>query len=234
MSEKTALPIPSWPEGERPREKLLRDGEHRLTAAELLAVLLDTGTGGMSALDLARLLLTTFGSLQAVCAAADAALRGVRGVGPAKVCRLRAAAEVGRRIAEERGVSRGDVIGSPGDVARMFMPRLRDLKREVFKMIALDSQNRVIRVVEVEEGTVNYANPILREVFHKAIESFASSIVCVHNHPSGNPRPSAEDRRFTEALVAAGKVLQVEVLDHLIIGGEGYFSFADEGLMGAD
>lgn len=231
MSKNTALPISSWPLDERPREKLLRDGEHRLSNAELLAILLESGVRGMSALDLARRLLATFGSVRGVFAAADGAMRGMRGIGPAKLCRIRAAQELGRRMAEERGGCRGDTVGSSGDVARMLMPRMRDLKREVFKMIALDSQNRVIRIVEVEEGTVNYASPILREVFHKAIESFASSVVCIHNHPSGNPMPSSEDRRFTEALVAAGKVLQVAVLDHIIIGGTGYFSFADEGLV---
>jgi DNA repair protein RadC len=228
------LPIKRWPAEERPREKLLRDGEHRLSNAELLAILLDTGTRGTSSLDLARAILAMHGSLRSVAVAADGSLKKVRGIGPAKLCRIRAAVEIGRRMAEEKSVTRGSAVGSPGDVARMFLPRMRDLKREVFKALFLDSQNRVIRVVEIEEGTVNFASPILREVFQKAIEYFASSIVCVHNHPSGNPGPSSEDKIFTEALAAAGKVLQIAVLDHIIIGSAGYFSFADEGFLRSD
>jgi DNA repair protein RadC len=231
VNENIFSPIPKWPADDRPREKLLRDGEHRLSSAELLAILLDTGTRGASSLDLARCLLATYGSLQGIALAENAALQEVKGIGTAKLCRIRAAVEIGRRAVEEKNGCRGTVISSPADVARMLLPRMRGLKREVFKLLCLDAQNRVIRVIEVEEGTVNFANPILREVFQKALENFASSIVCAHNHPSGNPAPSKEDKRFTEALIAAGKVLQVAVLDHIIIAGAGYFSFADEGLI---
>lgn len=224
------VPITAWPPEERPREKLLRDGEQRLSNAELLAILLDTGTRGKSSLDLARLILVKYGGFRELCQAMPASLKSIAGIGPAKICRIKAAAEIGRRASVEEPQQQS-VISSPHDVARLLSPRMKDLKKEVFKMLALDAQNRVIRLVEVEEGTVNYASPILREVFQKAIENYASSIVCVHNHPSGNPSPSSEDKRFTEALVSAGKVLQVAVLDHIIIGGKEYFSFADEGLI---
>jgi len=225
------LSIKDWHEEERPREKLLREGEHRLSDAELLAILLNTGARGRSCLDLARILLARFGGFRGVARADASALRAVGGIGPQKFCLLRACAEIGRRACGEERKDDGKPVGSPEDVARLLSPRMRDLKREVFKILALDSQNRVLRIIEIEEGTVNYASPILREVFQKALENYASSIVCAHNHPSGNPSPSAEDKKFTDALVAAGKVLQVAVLDHIIIGNPGFFSFADEGLM---
>ena len=225
------LSIKDWHEEDRPREKLLREGEHRLSDAELLAILLNTGARGRSCLDLARLILAKFGGFRGVARADAGALRAVGGIGPQKYCLLRACAEIGRRFAVEQRAEDGKPVSAPEDVARLLSLRMRDLKREVFKVLALDSQNRVIRIIEIEEGTVNYASPILREVFQKALEHYASSIVCVHNHPSGNPAPSAEDKKFTQALVAAGKVLQVAVLDHVIIGGSDFFSFADEGLI---
>ncbi|MGE5309149.1 MAG: RadC family protein [Deltaproteobacteria bacterium] len=228
------MPIKEWPAQDRPRERLMREGEHRLSDAELLAVILRTGSPGRSSLDLARALLVRFKGLREIAQAPLSAFGGIAGMGPAKVCQLRAALEMGRRAVEEKAGAEGDAVSSPGDVVRLLKARMSGLRKEVFKMLALDSQNRVIRVLEVEEGTVNYASPILREVFHKAIENFASSIVCVHNHPSGDPQPSSEDRRFTEALVSAGKVLQVAVLDHIIIAEGGHFSFADEGLISAD
>ncbi|MGE5309170.1 MAG: RadC family protein [Deltaproteobacteria bacterium] len=234
MGTDTFVAVKAWAPEERPREKMLKDGEHRLSDTELLAVLLRTGTRGKSSVDLARALLARFGGLRQIAQAPMPLLQEMAGMGPAKVCQVRAALEIGRRAAEEKAAVDGDTIGSPGDVCRLLSVRMASLRKEVFKMLALDSQNRVIRIVEVEEGTVNYASPILREVFQKAIENFASSIVCVHNHPSGDPSPSSEDRRFTEALVSAGRILQVAVLDHIIIGGRGYFSFADEGLIKAE
>jgi len=111
------------------------------------------------------------------------------------------------------------------------MPRMQDLKKEVFKVLLLNAQNRLIDIIEIEEGSVNQAKPIIREVFQRALESFASFIICVHNHPSGNPRPSREDKEFTQALVAGGEALYVKCLDHIIIGNGDYFSFCDEGLI---
>jgi len=116
-------------------------------------------------------------------------------------------------------------------VADILMSRMRDLKKEIFKVLLLNSQNKIIDVIEVEEGTVNQANPIIREIFQKALQNFTTYIICVHNHPSGNSQPSNEDEVFTQQLVEAGEILQIKVLDHIIIGDNNYFSFADGGLM---
>jgi DNA repair protein RadC len=223
--------IRDWHKDERPRERLLADGEHTLSNAELLCVILGSGSRGKTALDLARSLLTELGGLRNIGSAPPAALKAFKGMGQAKICRLKACLEISRRMLEEKRAVPEKGINSPEDAAKLLGPRLRDLKKEVFKILILDSQNRLLRVLEIEEGTVNYASPIIREVFHKALENFASAVICVHNHPSGNPQPSKEDREFTRALLRAGEALQVEVLDHIIIGEERYYSFADEGLM---
>ena len=223
--------IRDWHKDERPRERLLADGEHTLSNAELLCVILGSGSRGRTALDLARSLLTGLGGLRNIGSARFGALKVFKGMGPAKICRIKACLELSRRMLEEKRASPEKAINSPADAAGLLGPRLRDLKKEVFKILILDSQNRLLRVLEIEEGTVNYASPIIREVFHKAIENFGSAIICAHNHPSGDPQPSGEDREFTRALVRAGETLQIEVLDHVIIGEQGYFSFADEGLI---
>jgi DNA repair protein RadC len=108
---------------------------------------------------------------------------------------------------------------------------MRDLKKEVFKTVMLDSKNRIIDIIENTEGTINQANPIIREIFHKALELFATALICVHNHPSGNTIPSREDKEFTKTLSEAGKIMQVKVLDHVIIGDNSFYSFADEGIV---
>jgi len=223
--------IRDWHEQERPRERLVAQGEHTLSNAELLAVILGSGARGVTALDLARALLAESGGLRGVGAAQFSFLKRFKGMGQAKICRLKACLEIARRMLEEKRAIPEKGISSPKDAAELLGPRMRDLKKEVFKMLILDSQNRLIRILEIEEGTVNYASPILREVFHKALENFAAAVICLHNHPSGNPQPSSEDRKFTQALVRAGELLQIEVLDHIIIGEKDYFSFADEGLM---
>ncbi len=220
-------PIKYWPEDERPREKLLREGEHRLSTTELLAILLRSGTKGESAIDLARKIMLKFKSLRNMSHTDIRKWREIKGLGDAKICQIKAAIEIGRRFAEERIKEEKITIKSPEDVVSLIMPRMRDLKLEVFKVIYLDGKNQIIDIVEIEEGSTNHANPVIREIFHKALENFASSIICVHNHPSGDPEPSLEDKSFTDSLVEAGKILNIKVLDHIIIGDNKYFSFAD-------
>ena len=224
-------PIKYWPEDERPREKLLREGEHRLSTTELLAILLRSGTKGESAIDLARKIMLKFKSLRNMSHTDIRKWREIKGLGDAKICQIKAAIEIGRRFAEERIKEEKITIKSPEDVVSLIMPRMRDLKLEVFKVIYLDGKNQIIDIVEIEEGSTNHANPVIREIFHKALENFASSIICVHNHPSGDPQPSLEDKSFTDSLVEAGKILNVKVLDHIIIGDNKYFSFADHNLI---
>lgn len=223
--------IKLWPAEDRPREKLFRKGEHSLTDTELIAILLGSGTRGQNAVDLARRMLFRLRSFGYMSHTDTRTWRKFKGLGMAKIARIRAAFEIGRRFREEKIKDNRFKIRSSKDIVNIFAPRMCDLKREIFKVLLLDSQNRVIEVIEAEEGTVNQAYPIIREIFHSALQYFAVAIICLHNHPSGQPRPSREDREFTRSLIAAGRILNVIALDHIIIGREKYFSFADRNLM---
>jgi len=223
--------IKSWPKDDRPREKLLRNGEHTLSDSELLAILLRTGVKGQSAIDLARKVLQKFKTFRNMSHTDLSNWNEFKGLGTAKICQIKAAIEIGRRFREEEIKENKIKIKSSKDVVEILMPRMRDLKKEVFKVLLLNSQNSIIDIAEITEGTVNQAEPITREIFQKALQNFAVSVICVHNHPSGNPEPSLEDKNFTKNLVQAGKVLQIKVWDHIIIGDGKHYSFADEGIM---
>jgi len=226
--KKPAGGIRTWPEGDRPREKLLKYGEHTLSNTELLAILLRTGVKGKNALELARSILQKFKTLRNMSHTDAVLWKECKGLGSAKVAQIRAALELGRRFKEEEIKEDRPAISGSKDVAEILLPRMRDLKKEIFKAVFLNSRNRIIEVVEVTEGTVNEAYPVNRELFQKALQHFAVSLICVHNHPSGNPQPSQEDRSFTRELVQAGNILHIAVLDHIIIGDDRYYSFADE------
>ncbi|MCM8803707.1 MAG: DNA repair protein RadC [Candidatus Omnitrophica bacterium] len=215
-----------WREEEKPREKLIKYGEHNLTDTELLAILLRSGTKGQTAIDLARKIIDRFGSFRNMSHTSLNNFKEIKGLGIAKICQIKAAIEIGRRMAEKELIEKGKSLTSPEQVVKYIMPRMRDLKKEVFKVIHLDSKNRPIEIREIEEGTVNQANPIIREIFYKAIENFIPSIICVHNHPSGDPNPSKEDIEFTEKLKQAGEILGINILDHIIIGDNIFYSFA--------
>ena len=221
--------IKAWPQDDRPREKLLKHGEQSLSNSELLAILLRTGIRGSSAVDLARRILEKFGTFRNMSHTDLQNWREFKGLGAAKLAQIKAALEIGRRFREDEFKKEAPQIKSSGDIAQIFLPQLRDLKIEIFKVAFLNSQNRIIATVEITKGTVNQATPIIREVFQKALEHFAVSLICVHNHPSGEPAPSPEDRLFTKKLIDAGEVIQVKVLDHIIIGDNAYYSFADRG-----
>ncbi|HSV43146.1 MAG TPA: DNA repair protein RadC [Candidatus Bathyarchaeia archaeon] len=226
-------PIKHWSQDDRPREKLWKNGEHTLSNAELLAILLRTGTKGKSAVDLAREMMFRFRSFQEMSHLDPGRWKEIKGLGAAKIAQIRAALEIGRRFREDAVKEERPQIRSSKEIVEMMQPRLRDLKKEVFKVVFLDSQNRIIEVYEAAQGTVNQATPIIREILHKALQYYAVSLICVHNHPSGNPAPSPQDRAFTQKLAEAGKIMQVNVLDHIIIGAEGYYSFGDEGALNA-
>ncbi|MFA5114810.1 MAG: DNA repair protein RadC [Candidatus Omnitrophota bacterium] len=225
--------ITNWPQEDRPREKLLRQGEHTLSDSELLAIIIRCGTRGFSAVDLARKILhkfKTFRNLSHTDPASWEEFRGA-GLGDAKIIQIKAAIEIGRRFKEREIKTYRPRIESSADAAEIMMPRMRDLKKEIFKVILLDSGARIIEVAEVAEGTVNLVKPILREICHKALQNFAPSLICVHNHPSGNPAPSPEDKKFTRELIKAGEILSIKALDHIIIGNDDYFSFSDAGII---
>ncbi len=222
--------IKDWPEEERPREKLLRHGHETLSDAELLAILIGSGTGKTTALDLAKNLLTDHRSLRALARSSPSDFRKVRGIGRARSVELVAAFELARRLQTER-VERPVKIRSPDDVASLFVPKLRDLKKEVFYVVLLNSANALLKEVKISEGHLNASVVHPREVFKAAIDDLAASVILVHNHPSGNLEPSAEDLSITKQMVEAGKVMSIDVLDHIIVGGPGYVSLAEKGII---
>ena len=223
--------IKSWPVDDRPREKLWKYGEQHLSNSELVAILLRTGSRGISAIDLSRNVLDKFGSFRNMSHTDVRDWKGLKGLGMAKIAQLKAAIEIGRRFREEESKETRPQIKTAKDIVDILMPRMRDLKTEVFKAVFLNNQNRIIAIEDITEGTVNQAHPIIREIFQKALQHFAVSIICVHNHPSANIAPSDEDRKFTKGLYEASKLMGIKLLDHIIIAGEQYYSFADEGEM---
>lgn len=222
--------IPSWPEEDRPREKLLKYGAHTLSNAELLAILIRTGIEGSSAVDLGRELLRKFKTLRALSACDPAELRQIKGLSTAKIAQIKAAVELGRRMMSEERALEGP-IRSSADVADYLAPLLRDLKHEVFKVVLLDRRNSVLDVGDVDEGDVAATQPSIRKIMLRAAQAYASGLIAVHNHPSGDPTPSEQDKVLTRDLVIAGRAMDIRVFDHLILGDGRYFSFADEGLM---
>jgi len=216
---------------DRPRERLRALGPGALTAVELIAILLGTGTVRRGAPDVAaELVASTGGSLRALARRPVGALAAVPGVGAAKAARVMAALELGRRLAAEASEP-ARTVRSPADVHRWCGPALRDLAVEEFHLLTLDAQNRITRELLITRGILNSSLVHPREVFRAAIAEAAAGVIVVHNHPSGHPAPSADDRAVTRQLVAAGRVLDVPVYDHVIVGGDRYFSFAEAGLL---
>ena len=226
-----ALTIRELPPSERPRERLKHLGAQALGAAELIAIVLGTGTGGRSTLDLAHAILASAGgSLRRLAAQPVAAVTALDGVGGARATAIHAALELGRRAACE-GRDEGVPVRSPRDVYALFAARLEDLPVEEFHVAVLDSQHRLERDVTVTRGILNSSLVHPREVFREAIAERAAAIILVHNHPSGDPTPSADDRAVTEQLAAAGRLLDIPVHDHVIVGRGRYMSFAEAGLL---
>ena len=216
---------------ELPRERLWSRGADALTSIELIAVLLGTGKVGEDVLSVARgLLATGEGSLRRLAARPPSELQRTPGVGPVKAGRLVAALELGSRLASELRppVTR---IRSPSDVVTLVGPRIRDLTVEEFHVLALDTQSQVLRDVLVTRGILNSSLVHPREVFRAVIAEAAAGVILVHNHPSGDPTPSADDRAVTTQLVAAGRLLDIPVHDHVIVGRGRYTSFAEAGLL---
>jgi DNA repair protein RadC len=219
------------PRGERPRERLKALGAHALSTAELLAIILGSGSGGRSALGVAHdVLAWGDGSLRRISAQPVAALTKLHGIGTVRAVTLHAALELGRRAAGEERED-GAPMRSPRDVYAVFSPRLEDLPVEEFHVAVLDSQHRLERDVTVTRGILNSSLVHPREVFREAIAERAAAVILVHNHPSGDPTPSADDRLVTEQLAAAGRLLDIPVHDHVIIGRGRYTSFAESGLL---
>jgi DNA repair protein RadC len=224
------MSIRDWPEGERPREKLLELGTAALTEAELLAILLRTGIRGQSAVDIARRLLIEFGSLRGLLTAERERIYATRGLGPARYVVLQAALELARRHYRELMMSRS-ALDDPRAMREFVRMRLRDLPYEVFGCLFLDSRHRVIAFEELFRGTIDGAHVHPREVVKQALAKNAAAVVLVHNHPSGLADPSQADEYLTRRLKEALALVDIRVLDHLVVGDGGCESFAERGLL---
>lgn len=215
---------------ERPRERLERHGPDALTDVDLLALILRTGARGHCVDAVAKRMLDEHGGLNGLARAASRDVVAACGVGPAKSASLVAALEIGRRIAT-RVLAPGHAFAGPADVFHAYHARLRDLRHERFLAILLDGRHRVMRDVLISQGTLTASLVHPREVFRPALREAAAAIVLVHNHPSGDPTPSEEDREITRRLVAAGELLGVRVLDHVVVAERGYQSLAVAGVV---
>jgi len=231
MRHRRSDSIKAWPPHERPREKLLESGADRLTDAELVAVVFPTAARGSAhnAVAQARAWLQRFGSLRALVDAPVRVLRATQGIGPARAATVHAVGELARRYALQR-LPRGTPLRTSAEVYRHCGERLAALRKEQFHVILLDGKNRPLKDVRVSEGTLTASLVHPREVFVPVIEESAAAIILVHNHPSGDPTPSAEDIAITQRLRQVGELMGVRVLDHVVIGHGRYVSFADEGL----
>ncbi len=219
------------PVQERPRERLLRYGADKLSGEELLAVLISRGTAGVPVREIAHQLLVQFGSIAVIGDASVEGLKRIPGIGTAKACQIKAAFELARRFQESLVPTEKEEINSPEAVYRLVAPKLTERKKECFFTILLDTRNRHIRTEQVSVGTIDTTLAHPREVFDAAVHDHAPAIILVHNHPSGDPTPSDEDISLTKRLVEAGKVLGIKVLDHIIIGGQRYYSFRSRSLI---
>ena len=231
MSLSGPLHLRELPRADRPRERLYGLGAQALTTVELLAILIGSGSARRSILALAHdVLATSEGSLRRLSAQPVASLTSIPGLGRARATAIHAALELGRRLSIEAR-DEGAPLRSPRDVFAAFAPRLEDLPVEEFHVAVLDSQHRLERDITVTRGILNSSLVHPREVFREAIAERAAAIILVHNHPSGDPTPSPDDRSITAQLVAAGRLLDVPVADHVIIGRGRYLSFAEGGLL---
>jgi DNA repair protein RadC len=220
--------IKKWPEGERPRERLLKFGAHNLSDAQLLAIIIRTGGAGKSALDLAREMLNSFGNLSRIDNASPSELASIKGMGEAKGSQIKAALELGRRLLGTHH-EKGPVFSTGRDVYAYYHPLFKSIKKEVFRCALLDAKNRVLKECRISEGTLTNSLIHPREAFRDAIKESAASVIFVHNHPSGDTSPSREDILITERLVDAGALVGIKVLDHVIIGDDRYTSMFEKG-----
>ncbi len=215
-------------QSDRPRERLQSVGAEALSDAELLALLLRTGGSGRDALGLAHQLLDRSGGLRGLLPLARLECAALPGLGPAKLASVEAAIELGRRL-HGRRLRAGQHVSGPESIHRHLHPRLRDCEHERFLALLLDSRHRILRETMISQGTLTASLVHPREVFRTAVRESAAALVLVHNHPSGDPAPSAEDREVTRRLEEAGRIVGIRVVDHVIVAERGYFSFCEAG-----
>jgi len=220
--------IATWSKDDRPREKLFRLGAKNLSDSELLAVILRLGVEGKSAIDLAREIKTRFKTWRNMADVDIAEWKQIKGLGNTKISQILAAIEIGQRIKSEKSRENA-LIKNAKQLAEIFLPRMRDAKKESFWVVLLDGKNKIKDEIELSKGTVNEVSTYVREVLMTVLRGAAASFAIIHNHPSGSPEPSTNDIQLTRELVCAGKALKIRVQDHLIIGNDHYYSFAENG-----
>jgi DNA repair protein RadC len=248
MIDNTSFTVRDMPKEERPRERLLRLGAEALSSPELLALIIGRGVSKRSVMTIAQELYIKFGSIRAIGEATIEELSLIKGVGTAKATQLKAAFELAKRqeLETENGFEGMD-IKNPQSVVKAIRACIKDMKKEHFMLMILNTRNKIIRIENISVGTLNASLVHPREVFNKAIAHTASAVIVAHNHPSGDTEPSEEDVRITRRLIEAGKILGIEVLDHIIIGKhsaqstitrhknkpekENYCSFKEKGLI---
>jgi DNA repair protein RadC len=223
--------IKDLPAEERPRERLITGGEEQLSNAELVGIIIRDGTPDATAVDLAASLLSRYGDLRTLASKTVAELCQMKGIGPAKAAQIKAALTLGRRMQRELAAPAGAQFNCGKAVYDYCLPAMDGLKKEVFKVLLLDAKNRLIREVQISEGTLTSSMVHPREAFNPAIRESANAVIFVHNHPSGDPTPSKDDVAITRQMKQAADVLNIKVLDHVVIGRGGFFSFADEGYL---
>jgi DNA repair protein RadC len=225
------MKVKELPLDDRPREKLILRGAQNLSDAELIAILLRTGKKGKTVIEIAQEILNKYTNLAVLASVSIEKLKNINGIGNDKAAALSAAFEIGRRVTSQSKLIYNKKITSPEDVAEYFIPILRDELKEKFYVICLNSANKIIKYEIVSIGNLNSSVVHPREIFKIAIENSSASVILIHNHPSGNSEPSNEDIAVTRKLVESGKILDIQVFDHIIIAGNSFSSFVVKKLM---
>jgi DNA repair protein RadC len=228
LADEKRTHLKNWPEDGRPRERLLKRGADKLSDAKAIGIIFRTGEGGHSAVDPGRVLLKRLHGLAGIAGAGIHELRQIKGISPAKAEEIKAAMELGRR--HQRPTLAGASLCASRDVAECFQPRLQDIKKEAFRYVHLDTKNRVLKeeTISTRSLTAFLVHP--RETFKTAVRESTAAVIFVHNHPSGDIKPSQEDILLNRRLVQAGDLLDIKVLDHATVGDGGHFSFRKENL----
>jgi len=230
VSKESSFTVHDLPKPERPRERLQKFGAEALSAQELLALVIGRGIPKKSVMNIAQELLVKFGNVKAISQATIEELSQIKGIGLAKAAQIKACFELGRREELEPEFKNYDVK-DPESVVKAIRASIKDKAKEHFKLILLNPRNKIIGISTISIGTLNASLVHPREVFKDAIMHSAASVVLAHNHPSGDPEPSEDDITITKRLTEAGKILGVEVIDHIIVGKNGFFSFKEKGLI---
>ena len=229
-SKRDSMTIHDLPIADRPRERLQRLGVEALSAQEILALILGRGIAGESVMVTAQRLLSQFGGLKVIAGASLEELAQVRGIGIAKAAQIKAAVELATRVEGYLESADKPLVKTPEDVANLVRGRLKGKKKEYFLAVLLDTRNQLIRVAEISVGSLDSSIVHPREVFKEAISASAAGVIFAHNHPSGDTEASKDDIEMTKRLAAAGEIVGIEVLDHIIIGGKSHISMKREGL----